>query len=268
MRPDGRKNSELRPMRAVLGGLDRADGSGRFEFGPASALASFTGPIEVRIRDERADAATLEVIHRPLDGIGATPSRALEDALRASFGPILALNRFPRSLVQLVVQSLIPSTTQHSAQPWTEDKVSSWPPSTYPPSVGTPLSPSGGMVARAAAFNAASLAAMHAGSVGMRAVPLAVGVALVDGEYVLDPSSEEEAAADARFGFGWAFGAGVSSAKGRMEDNEEAESVWIEAEGTFTRQQFNEARELGLGGARDVFAFVQGELETFFERQV
>jgi exosome complex component RRP46 len=94
------------------------------------------------------------------------------------------------------------------------------------------------MVTRAAAFNAASLAAMHAGSVGMKAVPLAVGVALVDGEFVLDPSAEEEAAADARFGFGWAFGAGVSSAKDRMdEEAEEAESVWIEAEGAFTRQQ-------------------------------
>ncbi|BEI96274.1 hypothetical protein CcaverHIS631_0112230 [Cutaneotrichosporon cavernicola] len=189
MRQDGRKNNQLRPMRAVLGELDRADGSGRFEFGPAAAaLASFTGPIEVRIRDERIDGATLEVIHRPLDGI--------------------------------------------------------------------------------AVFNAASLAAMHAGSVGMRAVPLAVGVALVDGEYVLDPSAEEEAAADARFGFGWAFGAGVSSAKDRMDEDEEAESLWIEAEGTFTRQQFNEARELGHRGAREVFAFVQGEFESFFERQV
>ncbi|BEI80702.1 hypothetical protein CcaverHIS002_0112310 [Cutaneotrichosporon cavernicola] len=256
-------------MRAVLGELDRADGSGRFEFGPAAAaLASFTGPIEVRIRDERIDGATLEVIHRPLDGIGATPSRALEDALRASFTPILALNRFPRSLVQLVVQSLIPATTQTSSPPWIEEKVTSWPPTTYPPSNGTPLSLSGGMVSRAAVFNAASLAAMHAGSVGMRAVPLAVGVALVDGEYVLDPSAEEEAAADARFGFGWAFGAGVSSAKDRMDEDEEAESLWIEAEGTFTRQQFNEARELGHRGAREVFAFVQGEFESFFERQV
>ncbi|KLT44047.1 hypothetical protein CC85DRAFT_271535 [Cutaneotrichosporon oleaginosum] len=245
MRPDGRTNYELRPMRVAIGELDRADGSGRFEFGPAAALASFTGPIEVRIRDERVDAATLEVIHRPLDGIGATPSRALEDALRASFAPILTLNRFPRSLVQLVVQSLTPAAPQASSSPpWIGEKTTSWPPSTFPPPQGTPTL-SGGMVPRAAAFNAASLAAMHAGSVGMRAVPLAVGVALVDGEYVLDPSAEEEAAADARFGFGWAFGTGISSAKDRMEDEaEEVESVWIEAEGTFTRQQVGDQEPL------------------------
>lgn len=296
MRADGRKNSDIRPMCAVLGELDRADGSGRFEFGefpcwkcgleltsslpfltivdhllstrlwtawvclillrllylllscflhntgPASALASFTGPIEVRIRDERVDRATLEVIHRPLDGIGATPSRALEDALRASFEPLLTLHRFPRSLVQLVVQNMTPGAAPTTSPPsWSEDKVVSWPPSTPAPAsfASAPIGPSGGMAPRAAAFNAASLAALHAGSVGMRAVPLAIAVALLDGEFVLDPSAEEEALATARFGFGWAFGAGVAAAADRMdeEEEEEAESVWTEAEGAFTRQQ-------------------------------
>lgn len=195
----------------------------------------------MRIRDEKVDRATLEVVHRPLDGIGATPSRALEDALRGAFEPLLTLHRFPRALVQLVVQNLTPGSAPSSSQrSWDEEKVVSWPPTSpsAPREGGAPIGPSGGMVPRAAAFNAASLAALHAGSVGMRAVPLAVGVAIVDGDFVVDPSAEEEAEASARFGFGWAFGAGVAAAADRMdEDEEEVEVVWTEAEGTFTRQQ-------------------------------
>lgn len=295
MRADGRQNGDIRPMKARLGELDRADGSGRFEFGesacvrarlgccadlvlscnsviasfsplPSSnslptllghircstllphtgltaALASFTGPIEVRLREERVDRATLEVVHRPLDGIGATPSRAIEDALRGAFEPLLSLHRFPRALVQLVVQNLTPSaaaTSTRNENEWSEEKQVSWPASSAPSSSSekAPIGPSGGMVSRAAAFNAASLAALHAGSVGMRAVPLAVAVALVDGEFVVDPTGEEEAEAEARFGFAWAFGAGVAAAADRMdEEDEEAEIVWTEAEGAFTRQQ-------------------------------
>jgi hypothetical protein len=37
--------------------------------GGTTLLASFSGPIEVRIRDELLDRATLEVSHRPLDSV-------------------------------------------------------------------------------------------------------------------------------------------------------------------------------------------------------
>jgi exosome complex component RRP46 len=89
---------------------------------------------------------------------------------------------------------------------------------------------------RAASINAAALAALDAGSVAMRGVP--VGVALV---LVLDPTPEEEARATSRYGFGWAFGVGLSAIPhGGMDmDGEEgeAELVWVESEGQFTRSE-------------------------------
>ena len=33
-------------------------------------MASVTGPVEVRLREELPDRATLEVVHRPLEGVG------------------------------------------------------------------------------------------------------------------------------------------------------------------------------------------------------
>lgn len=42
--------------------------------GSTSALASFSGPIEVRLREELVDRATLEIVHRPLEGVGGMSS--------------------------------------------------------------------------------------------------------------------------------------------------------------------------------------------------
>lgn len=82
-RSDGRSNNEMRQPNAELSLLDRADGSAKFGFGAHSAfprrirltsggtpaLASVSGPIEVRLREELPDKATFEVLHRPLEGI-------------------------------------------------------------------------------------------------------------------------------------------------------------------------------------------------------
>ncbi|TXT13468.1 hypothetical protein VHUM_00835 [Vanrija humicola] len=280
-RADGRTPHDLRPLRASVGELDRADGSGRFAFGPVAALASFTGPIEVRIREERVERATLEVVHRPLEGVAGTPSHALISALDGVFSPLLALSAFPRALLQLVVQSLTPAYAPHPA-PLAEDRGVSWPPAEFAEvSKPAPLGAST-FAARAAAINAATLAALHAGSVGMRAVPFAVALASVDGELLLDPSADEEAAASARFGFAWAFGTGISSAAGAMEldgEEDEAELVWAEAEGEFSKDevswpyrqkqlthQFDAARNLSRLAAAEVLAFAKEQLDAFFTR--
>jgi exosome complex component RRP46 len=100
---------------------------------------------------------------------------------------------------------------------------------------------------RAASINAAALAALDAGSVAMRGVPVGVALAYIPAEsgedavLVLDPTPEEEARATSRYGFGWAFGVGLSAIPhGGMDmDGEEgeAELVWVESEGQFTRSE-------------------------------
>lgn len=107
---------------------------------------------------------------------------------------------------------------------------------------------------RAAALNAATLAVLDSGNVGMRATPVACAVAVVsrkgkerayddvddaaiqdqatapkrttllaadDVVFVLDPSPEEESDALARFVVGWAFGEGIGKKSGGGAANED-----------------------------------------------
>lgn len=89
-RPDGRKNDEHRKVEIEVGGLARVDGSARFSFGGwfksnvnktltrilkrggCRALASVTGPVEVRQLIELPDRATFEVAVRPIAGVPGT----------------------------------------------------------------------------------------------------------------------------------------------------------------------------------------------------
>jgi exosome complex component RRP46 len=108
---------------------------------------------------------------------------------------------------------------------------------------------------RAAALNAGSLALLNTATVAMRAVAIAVSLAYVDGELLLDPTAEEEERAQSRFVFGWAFGSGISTvgaeAPGASEMGvdgdklDEAEIIWTESEGEFTKDQvsYRDARK-------------------------
>ena len=120
--------------------------------------------------------------------------------------------------------------------------------------------------ARAAALNASTLAILDAGSIALRAMSVAVALAYLPngragtgstngggngggkGVLVLDPTAEEERRATSRHVFGWAYGAGIYQAGertdgGDIEDDEklegrgEAELVWAESEGDFTRNE-------------------------------
>jgi exosome complex component RRP46 len=206
--------------------------------GPVAALASFTGPIEVRLREEKISESTLEVVHRPLEGVGGTSSRALETVLHDVFTSVLNLSSVPRSLCQLVVQSLtpVPVDTPCAVD---ADAAPTWPPAQFAPAETRIRTAGQAAAARAAAINAAALAALHAGSIGLRAVPVAIALARHDGAWIVDPTTEEEEASDARAVFAWAFGAGMAAAKEEMTDDEspEGEVVWVAAEGAFSRDE-------------------------------
>lgn len=69
LRADGRSTSELRPMDIVFESLGRVDGSASFSFGQTKALASVSGPIQVRLTAELPSKATFEVLVRPFSGV-------------------------------------------------------------------------------------------------------------------------------------------------------------------------------------------------------
>lgn len=120
----------------------------------------------------------------------------------------------------------------------------------------TGLAPMTGMFfsSRAACLNASTLALLDAGSISMRAVPIAVSIVYTrssaenEGHLLLDPSNKEELNASSRHLFAWAFGAGISASgevaatsDGMNVDGDdvkgEAELVWSESEGEFSRAQ-------------------------------
>jgi len=225
--------------------------------GPISLVASFSGPMEVRIRDERLDRATLEVHHRPLDGtagahsslsrglpcvyradnpqsfVSSYPgitSKALESTLETSLLQLLQLTSHPRSLVLLTIQAL--SAPPLPVLPKPVDRFNPSPEASSSTSSllnrKWPVVPTS---EKALALTSASLAAMDASSVGMTGLALGSCCALLPGgQWVLDPNYDEERAATAIFGVGWAFGAALGVEKG---DGAGREVVWLESDGDF-----------------------------------
>ncbi|CAE6434394.1 unnamed protein product [Rhizoctonia solani] len=169
-RPDGRANDQLRKVEIELGGLARVDGSARFSFGTCRALASVTGPVEVRQVIELPDRATFEVAVRPVAGVPATPEKALAKHVHDVLRPTLLLTQHPRSLIQLTVLSLSPVSSSPSYA--------------------------------AVHINAATLALLNAASIPMRGVVCAVAVGIAKtGDAVLDPADNGECVRAGCFAF-------------------------------------------------------------------
>lgn len=156
-------STSLRPLSAQLGLLARSDASASFSFGPVNVVASVSGPTEVRIRDELTDRATLDLIFQPQHGVAGIPTQAVSDSLFTAFSSILLLHHHPRSLIQVVLQTLssLP-LPQSSAQALHKDLGSSQRHVARQPLLLGPDTPPA-VTEQAALINAASLALLDAG---------------------------------------------------------------------------------------------------------
>ncbi|KAJ7268057.1 hypothetical protein C8J57DRAFT_1131706 [Mycena rebaudengoi] len=177
----GRHATETRILNVNLDGLARVDGSARFGFGDTLALASVSGPIEVRLAAENPSSSTFEVLIRPLSNVPATQSKSLASTVRSALVPSLILSQNPRTLVQLVIQGLSPT------------------PPKFPD----------GLVS--AMINASTLALLSAGSIPMKGVVCAVAVGRIKSTLVIDPSDDEQLDASGCFAF--LFGNGLDDAR-------------------------------------------------------
>ncbi|KAJ3548140.1 hypothetical protein NMY22_g1377 [Coprinellus aureogranulatus] len=177
-----------RPVQISYEGLARVDGSARFGFGDTTvAIASVSGPIEVRLASELPSQATFDVSVRPLSNVPSTESKSQASAIRSALAPSLILNKNPRTLIQLVIQTLSPTPT--SGPKWTDGLL-------------------------AAMINASTLALLNAGSVPMRGVVCAIAIGKTpSGELLVDPedSKTAELVQGGCFGFMVADGAGLES---------------------------------------------------------
>ncbi|KAI8981560.1 ribosomal protein S5 domain 2-type protein [Pilobolus umbonatus] len=104
-RPDRRvDNTQLRQLSASQNILNRADGSSKFELGSTAVIASVNGPIEVSLRDEKLDEATVEIIVKPAVGMSSIKEKLMESVLGTAFKPVILGGMMPRTLIQIVVQ--------------------------------------------------------------------------------------------------------------------------------------------------------------------
>lgn len=266
-RADGRGNDDIRPLRVVYERLDKVDGSARFAFGTScevllklslshlthflirgkgetQSLASVSGPIEVRFAAEQPSKATFEVNVRPLSSLPGTESKALATSLRALLSPSIILSRNPRTLIQLVVQSLTPSPVEG-----------------FSPSLV------------AACINASSLALLNAGSIPMNNVICAVAVSSLlctateqdpaASVPVLDPSEAEsrEGVGNGCFAFAFSFSpTTATSGSQQSPDRPAARLVWTNwhaKDGVFDEEEFTRAQAVGVAGAEAVWRAIK-----------
>lgn len=208
--------------------------------GESKALASISGPIEVRLAAENPAHATFEVSIRPLSNVPGTESKSLSSTLRSLLTPSLILTQNPRSLIQLVVQSLTPI-----------------PGPKFQPSL------------IAAMINASSLALLNAASIPMRGVVCAVAVgrheSTASDRYglILDPIEEEIHSLNGGGCFAFLF---ASSLNGTAA----GELVWSswQSSSPFSEEELRRARELARTGSKRVWGDIKESSKRMGQRGV
>jgi exosome complex component RRP46 len=187
--------------------------------------------MEVRLRDELVDRAALEINFRPVRGLPGPATKALIDSLSSILTPVLLLNRHPRSLVQLSLQTMSLPSTRYSKPFRTFTEAESTDKDDDIRAIDEDLAGSDNqresVVEKAAAINAAVCALVDA-AIDMKAMLCAVGLAIMpsdvldkdsmDGQnsprIVLDPTAEEERDATATLCIAFSFGEGMGGVDG------------------------------------------------------
>lgn len=88
------------------GGHTQVDGSARLTAGSTRVIVSVTGPIEAKIRQELPTQASLDIVVRPSKGVSTTREKHVEDLLRLVLQLVVVRFKYPRQLIQIVVQFL------------------------------------------------------------------------------------------------------------------------------------------------------------------
>jgi exosome complex component RRP46 len=106
-RADGRRASQLRPIKCDRGVLCRADGSARWTQGGTSILVAVHGPLEAPQSQQNPHQAIVEAILQPRSGDPPGPEEHALEAIicQTAQGAVLA-SLHPRTIIRLVVQVL------------------------------------------------------------------------------------------------------------------------------------------------------------------
>jgi len=235
-----------------------------FITGDTAALASVSGPIEAKLGVELPEKAALEINVRPLAGVAGEldfsikkdPStkyigslgvteRSLSSALRAAFRPAILLNAHPRTLIQVVLQSLSPPLQKRNRGHGSHLMVFDTNPSMT-----------------AALINAGSLAFLQASSVPLIGSIVAVAVGLKQGsqgnELILDPEDTEVQDLVGGGVFTFLFSRshdGLTSPNIQESENKDTlkgRIVWSSWDGMFDSKEYVRAEELARTAGTEI----------------
>ncbi|KAG0054923.1 Exosome component 5 [Gryganskiella cystojenkinii] len=224
--------NQLRPFFSSQNLLNRADGSAQFDFGGSSVLCSVVGPAEVKIRDEKLDRATIEVIARPLVGLPGIKDKARERFIRETLEPLVLSGLHPRTGIQIVVQTM-------------KDD-------------GSILS---------TAFNATVLALLDAG-IPLNSIIGSV-TCIVDeksGEVLLDPTNEELAQAKSTHVFVFDNKGSIGD-KMETDDDNTSPILFSDSTGLYTEEEYFECARICHKAAQSVHGFIRTAVQKKLEKE-
>ncbi|ODV81982.1 ribosomal protein S5 domain 2-like protein [Suhomyces tanzawaensis NRRL Y-17324] len=149
------------------GVLSRSDGSAQLTIGSTKVITSVNGPTEPKARQELPNLASLEIVIRPAQGLPTTREKLLEDKLRSLLQTIIIRYKYPRQLIQIVVQFL---SSEGKSNVFTNNELS-------------------------AAINCAFYALIDA-NIALNYSFAAVSVSLNEGKYLKDPAWKQLSESD------------------------------------------------------------------------
>jgi exosome complex component RRP46 len=152
-----------------------SDGSSQWKCGTTKVICSVSGPLEAKPRDEIPTAATLEIVFRPVIGLTTTREAVLQDRVYCALSSVVMRNLHPRTLIQIVVQTLEPGE-----------------PKEY------------NVLELAAGINAASVALLDAG-IPLQGLVIAVAVAIVNGKIIINPLEKDLASSSSTHAIAYEF---------------------------------------------------------------
>ncbi|MBW0535512.1 hypothetical protein O181_075227 [Austropuccinia psidii MF-1] len=266
IRSDSRTQADIRPLTMKSSVSSRSDGSAEFSFGDLKVLGAVTGPAEARIRDEKPNEATIELNVVPVCGLPGPPHKAFSHSIKLFFAPLILRKKYPRSLIQINLQTLSKPSDRWS-KTFSTAALDQTPASRFDESKS--------VSEKAALINAASLALLESG-IAMRGVGLAIGVAVIPASatqsktsdadlVVLDPNPSEEACARSLHLVGYYFGQEFE--QDSKPDNQNAKVAFCESQGSFDYNQLQTIFNYALSASQQIFAFVRRSVEVQYEKE-
>ena len=227
-RKDGRKNDELREMKAKVGIIPNADGSAMFQFGDTTAIAAVYGPKEMHPQHQQdPETGVLRCTYSMMsfsvtDRIRPGPNRRSTEISKVTewaLMPCVMIDKFPNKVIDVHIM-----ITQANAS------------------------------TRCAGINAAAMALAHAG-IPMNDMVSSIAVGKIDKTLVLDLDKYEDSE----------FEGGEGSTDIPMSFTRSGEITHLQLDGKITKEQLKEAIKMAKKASEEIYEIQKKALKESVE---